>query len=117
MAKTIINIENVKDITIVRVKEKKIYQNVVHIFRERIMTVLEGERLKIVMDLSEVDVMNSSGLGVLIHMWDYLSQHEGKMVITGLSPIMGELFERMRLDALFNVARTEEEALQLIHQE
>jgi anti-sigma B factor antagonist len=100
--------------TVVRVIEKKLYQNTVVPFQKRMVSLIDAGKKKLVVNLSEVEVMNSSGLGVLILTWDRLSKEGGRLVIAGLCPMMEELFQRMRLDLLFTLAGTEDEALRLI---
>jgi anti-sigma B factor antagonist len=114
MGKKMLQIEESGDITIIRVTEKKLYQDTITPFQEKMVSLLDEGRRKLIVDLSEVDVMNSSGLGVLILTWDRLSQQDGNLVIAGLGSLMEELFKRMRLDLIFKVVKTTEEALQII---
>jgi len=114
MEKTVFHIKEKSGVVIIRVTEKKLYQDVVTPFQNTMVSVLERGRKNIIVDLSEVDVMNSSGLGVLILVWDRLSRENGKLVITGLRRLMKELFQRMRLDLVFTLAENEEEALAFI---
>ena len=107
-------LEESGDVTIIRITEKKVYQDTITPFQEKMVSLMDEGRRNLIVDLSEVDVMNSSGLGVLILTWDRLSQEDGKLVITGLGSLMEELFQRMRLDLIFTVAKTTEEALQII---
>jgi anti-sigma B factor antagonist len=115
MQGTGVKIEIIEDITMIRVQEAKIYQKVANEFRSHMLSILDEDRLKIIVDLSQVEVMNSSGLGVLISMWDYLSKQGGHLVIMGLGTLMNELFERMRLNTIFLVAGSEEEAIQMVN--
>ena len=114
MGKKMLQIEESGDITIIRITEKKLYQDTITPFQEKMVSLMNEGRRKLIVDLSEVDVMNSSGLGVLILTWDRLSQEDGHLVITGLGSLMEELFKRMRLDLIFKVVKTTEEALQII---
>src|SRR5210317_605574 len=102
------------DIAIITVKVKKLYQKVVGPFQEEMIAVVDQGYTRLIVDLSEVDVMNSSGLGVLIMLWDRLQKAGGRMIITGLRTLMYELFTRMRLDTLFPVANSREEAVKLM---
>jgi len=53
--------------------------------------------------MSNVEVINSSGLGVLILLYDKQKKNEGKLVLCGLSMLLQEIFERMRLHTLFQI--------------
>ena len=114
MGKKMLQTEESGDITIIRVTEKKLYQDTITPFQEKMVSLMDEGRRKLIVDLSDVDVMNSSGLGVLILTWDRLSQEDGHLVIAGLGSLMQELFKRMRLDLIFTVVKTTEEALQII---
>ena len=108
------DVQEIDEITVIRVLEKKLYQNIVTHFQQEMVSLVDDGKRKLVVNLSEVDIMNSSGLGVLILTWDRLCKEGGNLVIVGLSPLMQELFERMRLDLIFTLAASEEEALGII---
>ena len=114
MEQSILDIEEINKICIIRVKAKKLYQNLVIPFREEILALTSGGKRNLIVDLSKVEVMNSAALGVLILTWDSLSKENGKLVLFGLCPLMTELFQRMRLDLIFPVALKEEEAIRLV---
>ena len=114
MEKPICNVHQEGEIAIVRVIETKLYQNVVSPFQNTIVSLLDKGEKNLIIDLTQVDVMNSSSLGVLILAWDRLSKETGKLVIVGLCPLLDELFQRMKLDLLFRIAKTEEEAIDQI---
>ena len=110
----ILRVEESGEITVIRITEKKLYQNAVASFQEKMISLLDAGKRNLIIDLSEVEVMNSSGLGVLILTWDRLIKEDGKMVVMGLGTLMEELFQRMRLNLIFAVAETEEEAFRII---
>jgi anti-sigma B factor antagonist len=114
MKERVIQIQQREGIAFVRVIEKKLYQNMVVPFQEELVSVVDQGNDKLIVDLSNVDVINSSGLGVLILVSDRLHQIGGKLVVTGLRPLLKELFQRMRLDSLFIVAEDQKEALKAI---
>ncbi len=114
MEKDILIVEKRNTIVIVRVQESRLYQHTINPLRDKIMSLVDSGESKLVVDLSGVDVMNSSALGVLILVWDRLNRSGGRMVISGLCPLMAELFNRMKLNVLFPVVNTEKEALRLL---
>jgi len=108
----ILTVEERDGISVITLLEKKLYQKAVSVFQERMQSLLEKETVeRLVIDLSHVEIMNSSGLGVLIMTRDALNQTGGEMVVAGLRPFMLELFQRMRLDLLFTVVETMEEGM------
>jgi anti-sigma B factor antagonist len=114
MDKTIVTVDEIEDITVVRIKEKRLYQNTVPVFQKTMVSLLDSGKCSFILDLSEVDLMNSSGLGVLILTWDRLKKEQGTLIITGLCDFMKELFERMRLDLIFVIKDSVEDALKII---
>lgn len=112
----ILTIEEKDDITIITILKRKLYQQAVSVFQEKMQVLLdpEKERKKLIIDLSHVEIMNSSGLGVLIMTRDAMNQVGGELIIVGLKPFMMELFQRMRLDLLFNVVGSIEEGQNLL---
>jgi len=114
MAVKILEIERVEQNTIIRLKHRRVYQDVVSLFKEQVLELLDQGHNKIVFDLSMVEVMNSSGLGILILLQDRLDKQKGSLILTGLNPIMEQLFNQMKLETLFKVTKSEIEALELL---
>jgi len=106
----IVNCEEKENLTIVRINEPKIFQEKVFILREQIIDLMKSSRDKFILDLSAVEVINSSGLGVLLLMHDSLSRKNGKMILCGLNPLLKELFNRMKLNDIFHVKNSIKEA-------
>ncbi len=72
--------------------------------REKLIALLEEGVYNLTLDLSGLDYVDSSGLGVLISIHKRCLQKGGKMTITGLRGMVEELFKLTRLDLVFNVA-------------
>ena len=114
MNQSVCTVYQEEEITVVRITEKKLYQNAVIPFQNTIISLLDGGNRNLIVNLAEVEVMNSSSLGVLILAWDRLSKENGRLLITGLCPLLDELFMRMKLDLLFQITKTEEEAVRFL---
>ena len=91
------------DYLLIIILEKRIYLGVTDIFAEELNKVLELEFEKLVIDLKNVSVMNSSGIGALIKTRDELIKKEKKIKLVNLQPLMRDIFARMRLDTLFEI--------------
>lgn len=102
------------DVSIVTVKERRIFLQITETFREELVSVIEQGANKLIVDLTHVSVMNSSGLGVLILARDKLKKRNGKIILCGMQHIMAEIFARMHLDSFFEVATDREGALKLM---
>jgi anti-sigma B factor antagonist len=72
--------------------------------REKLIALLEEGISNLTLDLSSLDYVDSSGLGVLISIHKRCLQKGGRMTITGLRGMVEELFKLTRLDLVFNVS-------------
>lgn len=88
---------------IISILEKRIYMQMAEKFKDEISDFLKGGVEKIIIDLSEVSVMNSAALGVLIALQNDIENRQGKLSVVGLQPLMEEIFYRMRLELLFAI--------------
>ena len=70
------------------------------------MLIQDGE--VIVLDLSEVNYMDSSGIGSLITLLNQVKNARGKFYITGLQKIVKQVFKVAGLLAYFNILPKEE---------
>ncbi len=96
---------------IVTVLEKRIYLGITDLFREDMISVLQKNFAELIINLEHVAVMNSAGLGVLIMAQDAVKKRNGRIKLTNLQPLMQDIFARMRLDTLFEIYNSVEEAL------
>lgn len=114
MESEILRIEHDEHVVILRLTEKKLYQHAVPEFQETVKRLVEQGKTHYLIDLSIVELMNSSALGVLILLADGVRKNNGRMVVTGYNRLLEELFERMRLDTLFQMIKDPQAALQTI---
>ncbi|MEW8970883.1 MULTISPECIES: anti-sigma factor antagonist [Mesobacillus] len=61
--------------------------------REKLFPLSEKEGVKMVVDLSEVNYMDSTGLGVFVGVFKNVRAHDGEFKIVGLSERLQRLFE------------------------
>jgi anti-sigma B factor antagonist len=66
---------------------------------------------KLVLDMTAVRFMHSTGLGVMLGALRQLTAKGGEMKIFGLSTAVRSLFELVRLQKLVDIYNTREEAL------
>lgn len=101
MAYATVSVEIGEGITVIRVLPQRVFLKTSEQFREEIIRVLDGDALKVIIDLSRVNMMNSAGLGVLILARDKMLKRGGTLVVCGLLNMMQEIFARMHLDSYF----------------
>jgi anti-sigma B factor antagonist len=66
---------------------------------------------RVAMNLSDVDFVSSTGIALLIGTKRRVDAAEGQFVLFGLHPEILDLFNSMKLTALFDIAADEPEAL------
>jgi len=76
--------------------------------------LLELGKNKLVIDLSDLKYMNSSGLNVLIQLLTKTRTSGGESVIFNVSKKVNDLLIITKLNTLFKVADTKEDAMNLL---
>ena len=66
---------------------------------------------KVVIDLSKVSYIDSSGLAVLINGMQKVEAYRGKLYLVGMHETVQIIFETSRLDQAFRIRRNVAEAL------
>ena len=66
---------------------------------------------KLVLDLSELDYIDSGHLGALVRCYKQVSDAGGRVVFCGLKPAVRETFLVTRLDRVLKIATTRSEAI------
>lgn len=80
-------------------------------FSEGVSECLQGDSKDVVIDLSGVDVMNSSGLGMLVAASKAVGAAGGSLAIAGADEKLQKLFAMTRLDSVFRQFGTKDEAI------
>lgn len=80
-------------------------------FKERILQLIEAGQRHLVIDLSGVNFVDSSGLGALVSVLRAVSAKGGDVVLAGLQPNIRAMLELTRLDRIFAVYDTPADAL------
>ncbi len=65
---------------------------------------------RLVLDLTAVPFMDSSGVGTLVEVFRRVNKYEGKMVLCGLTTRVRSVFEITKLDRFFTICDTAEQA-------
>lgn len=80
-------------------------------FRDAVQTLLQ-DRTRIVLDLSGVAFVDSSGLGALIGCHRQVSGRKGDFRLCSMSKAVRALFELMRMNRMFTIHDTPDAAVQ-----
>jgi anti-sigma B factor antagonist len=70
----------------------------------------QGER-RFLIDFSRTGYIDSSGLGALVSISKKVREQGGELKLSGLNEDLRSLFELTKLDTLFTIAETPEQAL------
>ena len=71
----------------------------------------ESKPKKLVLNLAEVPYMDSSAIAVLVEALQKMRKTGGKIFLTNLQPRVKGLLEIARLDSIFSVVASEDDAL------
>jgi anti-sigma B factor antagonist len=83
-------------------------------FSRRLNDAIAGGKLAVVLDLSGVEFIDSTGLSVLLNGLRRVTRAGGRMAIVVTNPTVRRLFEITRLDSTFDILATREAALALV---
>lgn len=79
--------------------------------KEQVKALFDNERTSIHLNMSEVDFINSSGLGALVSIMKEVRLQKGRLTLSNLAVYVQEIFEITQLANIFEVFTTEQEAL------
>jgi anti-sigma B factor antagonist len=80
--------------------------------RESLRKIAESQPSRVVLDLSGVRYIDSSGVATFVEAMQTIQRHKGKLVLAGLNPRVRGVFEIARLDSVFVMVASVQEALQ-----
>ncbi|MBI3396123.1 MAG: STAS domain-containing protein [Spirochaetia bacterium] len=77
-------------------------------FEATFKTLVKGEPANVAVDLTSVDVIDSSGIGALIKALNLVKNYGGKMILFGMKPLILNVFKIAKLDNFFIVMTAQE---------
>ena len=98
------------DVLLIELNEGNLDASNAREFRDSIQLMMR-ERTRVVLDMAGVKFVDSSGLGALISCLRLLNGREGDFRLCAMSKPVRALFELMRIDRVFNIHNTREEAI------
>jgi len=98
------NIENHVESGVLRVRvlDKRMDAHGAPDFKQKLATMVEEGNRLIALDISNVEFIDSSGLGVLVSLLKQLGG-QGEIAIGGVREPVGGLFKLTRLDKVFQI--------------
>lgn len=84
--------------------------------REKTKNIIEGGTKNLIVDLSGITFIDTSGLSVLISAYKLMRGNDGRMVLTGIPDNVRTLLELTRLNEIFELHASTETAIAALAQ-
>ncbi len=100
------------DFCVVTVEEPRIDAAVAVAFKEAVRNGTQNAESQVVLNLTQVNFIDSSGLGAIVATMKHLAP-ERKLILAGLTPAVDKVFRLTRMDSVFPTYMTLEDALRV----
>lgn len=100
------------DLQIIKVLDKRIDAAAAIQFKENIRSLTNETTGPVVLDLAEVDFVDSSGLGAIVAAMKFLGK-ERPLHLAALTPIVAKVFALTRMEKVFKIYKSTQDAVQL----
>ena len=94
--------DRIDDALVVRVRETRIDAAIAIQFKDRMREVLQTPAPRVVLDLAQVDFLDSSGLGAVVAVRK-LAGPDRSLELAGLSVSVDKVFRLTRMDRVFTI--------------
>ena len=100
----------IDDIQIISVRESRIDSAGAIRFKDAMRAAVAEGAARVVLDLSQVGFVDSSGLGAIVALMKFLGP-ERKLDLAGLTPDVDKVFRLTRMDTVFGIYRDVDTAI------
>jgi anti-sigma B factor antagonist len=83
-------------------------------FNDRLIAAIASGRTAVVLDLADVEFIDSTGLSVLLNGMRSVTRRRGRMALVCTNPTVLRLFQVTRLDTTFDIHPSREGALEAV---
>ena len=97
-------------VTILRPMGERLDADNADILKAKIKELFEDGSKTLLVDLAAVRFIDSSGLGALVSGFKSAMSHKGQLVLCGLQEQVRSMFDLTRLNRVFDIYASEEEA-------
>lgn len=101
----------VSDVTVLDLQGKLLIGEGDELLREKINSLVEGGKTKILLNFAEVPYMDSAGLGEVVRCFTTVSRKDGKLKLLNLTKRLQDLLSITKLLTVFETFDTEDEAV------
>ena len=106
--------KSINGVLVVTLAEKRLDSRLAVGFKDKMSELIEDGNRSIVIDLSAVDFIDSSGIGCLVTCLKIIGP-KGRIALWGLKPAVESMFKLTRMDRVFTLCASEEQALQAVN--
>ena len=107
-----LNITEQGEIVRIEVQEERMDAHNSSDLKEQMLQLFDDGKCNLIINLSEVRFVDSSGLGALVSGFKNASAREGSLKLCSLQPQVRSMFELTRLHRVFEIYASVEEALE-----
>jgi anti-sigma B factor antagonist len=104
-------IEHKDNIVIFDIKNKTIESNISSDLKAKMLIIAQPDIDALIINLSEVEAIDSSGLGALLLANRQLSEHEIPVILVGVREFVRSLMSMTKIDEVFDFFDTVDEAI------
>ena len=104
-------VSEVGSVLIVTVGDRRIDAAVAVRFKDKMLELTNHDARRVILDLSKVEFLDSSGLGAVVGSMKQLGRSR-TLDLAGLTPTVGKVFRITRMDRVFRIFESTEAALQ-----
>jgi anti-sigma B factor antagonist len=90
---------------------EKLNHETVESFLNELQPLLEDDRPCVVLDCSQIQYLDSAGVETLLHCLEEAMKRDGDLKLAAVSPASAVILELMRVDRLFEVFETADQAV------
>ncbi len=114
---SVITIEPNDKIVLATVECERMEDEHAQVMQTEVTTAAEGAPdLPVVLDMSKVTMLPSMSIGAIVTLWQKFKQENRRFILVGLHDEIRETLTICRLDKLFEICETVEDALSRIQQ-
>ncbi|HEX4855572.1 MAG TPA: STAS domain-containing protein [Limnobacter sp.] len=97
-----VSTEDIEGVFVLRVDAVRLDSAVGTILRNAVVPRLESTR-KFAVDITQVKLVDSGGLGSLVALLKNITNHQGRLVLVGMNKSVRMMFELSRMDRQFTL--------------
>ncbi len=99
------------NVLLLSMTEKRLDASMSNAFKLKLFELVNNGQHLVLLDLADVDFIDSSGLGVLVSCLKKFASVNGKLVLCGLQPAVVSMFKLTRMDRVFPIYPDADSAL------